>query len=127
MTEGAIDVRKLIVLVVLLCVSSCSKHENFPNALDVNVPPKVTNIAVTVTVDPTEILYDLTWDIGDPSVVDHYKVYALVPYSPAELLGTSPTADFQAVAAFEIPGLSFGVSVVTTQFVEGGIVSAPAR
>ncbi len=125
--EEAIAVRNIILLLSVLCVLSCSKHENFPAALDVDKPPVVTNLAVTVVPQPDGIHYDITWDIDDSSVVHHYNVYALSEFTLPDLLGASETTAFLAESEFEIPTLAFGVTVVTTQFVEGSIVSAPAR
>jgi hypothetical protein len=87
----------------------------------------VKDLSVTVVVHPDRVEYDVTWSIDDPAVVSHYKIYALSDFSLPDLLGTSETTTFLAEADFEIPTLAFGVSVVTNQFVEGSIVSAPAR
>ena len=114
---------KLILLICVLCVLGCAKHENFPDPLAISEPPVVSNLVVD---SPSPLNYDITWNIGDPSVVDHYNIYTASPYGPPELQGTSDTTTYLAQATFEIPGLAFGVAVVTNENVEGRVVYAVA-
>jgi len=113
-----------VVAALVIILAGCAKHDGLPTPLSVGIPPTVTNLVVT---NPQGLDYDITWDIADPSVVRHYRVYAIVPGfngDSAQLADTTTTTTFLATLAIAVPGVRFGVSVVTLENVEGAMVVA---
>lgn len=110
----------LTVAVAVAFAPGCEKHENFPQPLGVAVPQTVNNLSVT-TLD--NIVFDLTWDVDDPSAVQVYRAYYILEGLPMpNLAGEGPTP--QATIDFQVTvsGVTFGVSVVTPENVEGAMV-----
>lgn len=110
----------LSLAVLLLGVVGCPKQEDFPAALDVEVPPTPTNFVIT-RVDPTEFDYDFSWSISDPAAVDHYRVYLVGggALGGDELLFETPNTFYPATFTFSLTGLQFAVSAVSPGSVEG--------
>ena len=117
--------RKIILLISLFFVLSCSTHENFPEPHDIQVPPTVSNLSVT---HPSDLLYTLDWDINpaDTTNVDHYNVYVVGTYGAPEFLGTTGATIVDVTIPFPLANIIFGVSVVTKENVEGRLVYAVA-
>jgi len=110
-------------LAAIVVASGCSKkHENFPAPLGVSVPQKVMNLSVT---NPQLFDYDLDWDIGDPSTVEYYRVYGSLDGFQFALVADSVTTT-QPTISSPLPVAYFGVTVVSDEFVEGAMVTAPA-
>lgn len=116
--------KKAIMIVALLVTAGCSQHGDLPAPLAVDEPQMVTNFTVT-NVGGGD--YDLSWEIGDATLVDHYNVYVVLDPFTGELSDEplESTDTFLGVSlGFEIPLLTFGVTVVSTEHVEGEIVFA---
>jgi hypothetical protein len=103
----------------LAVLFGCEKREDFPPKLDIIPPPSVANFQV-VKVDTVLgflDVFELNWDLADTTVVDHYKIYALVGFT-ADYIDDSDGPP-QEVTTLATEGLVFGVSSVTFQNVEG--------
>ncbi len=117
-----------LALGLALALAACSKrHGDLPTPLGVTPPPTVTNFVVTQPDTTNPLDYDLAWSIADPSVVDHYRIYLVVSDirgTTAEQVATTTTTTFLATLALPVPDVQFGVTVVTTEHVEGAMVVA---
>ncbi len=115
-------VAALVLLTGILSV--CEKREDSQSVLDVAAPPQPDNLVVT-RVD--NINYTLTWTVDDPdNVVKEYKVYLITSFAPPDLLDSIEETSTGVNTVVEIPGLIFGVSVVTIGNVESAITTEPA-
>jgi hypothetical protein len=114
----------LSLLSVLGLMSVCEKREDFPQLLDVTVPPRPGNLDVQ-RVDA--INYHLTWTIDDPdNVVREYRVWSVNSFTPPDTIGTTVELFADVNTVIPITGLVFGVSSVTIQNVESDIATKPA-
>ena len=117
--------KKTILLISLLYVIGCSTHEDFPEPLDIQVPPTVNNLSVT---HPSDLVYTLDWNVnpGDTALVDHFNVYVVGAYGVPEFLGSTGRTIVDVTLPFPLSNIFFGVAVVTTENVEGRLVYAVA-
>lgn len=105
--------KKLILVLGVLLIFSCEKREDFPPMHPITPPPAPSKLVVE-SYKPLE--YDLTWRIDDPrGVVKEFWVWAWSDISLPETVGVTVDTFFCAETNFEIPGLVFGVSAVSTQ------------
>lgn len=115
-----IQLATLVLAILLVGVVGCPKQEDFPAALDLTVPPTPTNFVIT-RVDPDLTDYDFSWSVGDPTDVDHYRMYLIGggQLGQDEVLFETPNTTYPATFGFELTGLQFAVSAVSQQGVEG--------
>ncbi len=115
-------------LALVLVAGACSKrHGGLPAPLGVTPPPTVTNFVVTMPDSANPLDFDLSWSIDDPSLVDHYRIYFVVAGprgTSSDLVATTTSTTFPATLAVPVPDVAFGVTVVTTEHVEGAMVVA---
>ena len=115
--------KKWIVIFVLF-VAACSKHDDVPPPLEVMTPPTPKNLVVE-TVD--QLTYDLSWEIDDPAVVKEYRIYSEYGSSGPVLEGTTDTTTIQVISPVAISGLVFCVSAVTLENVESPLACATSE
>ncbi len=106
--------------VLLAGVLGCPKQEDFPAALDLQVPPTPSNFVIT-RVDTLSLDYDFSWTVSDPTNVDRYRMYLIGggALGQDELIFETPNTFYPATFTVEIAGLQFAVSAVSTEGVEG--------
>ena len=109
---------------LLLVLGGCPKHENFPTALDVDVPPTPANFAITVAPGTTD--YTFEWEISDPAGVKNYRLYVIGLSLLPELLAEPTTTTVSRTLPYSVAGLQFGVSAVSEGNIEGTMVIADA-
>jgi len=108
----------LMALVVAQVGLGCSKnHDDLPAMLAVTTPQTVTSLSVT---NPQNFDYDLAWAVGNMSTVRHFRVYGSFDGFQFTFVDSTTSPTF-LVQSF-LPVASFGVSVVSTQGVEGAMV-----
>jgi hypothetical protein len=101
---------------LLLGAVGCPKQEDFPAALDLDVPPTPTNFVIS----NAGTNYTFAWDVSDPLAVDHYLVYLLGGgLAPDEVIIETPLTSVSYDVGFSLAGLQFAVSAVSAQGVEG--------
>jgi hypothetical protein len=111
-----------LAVVALALIAGCSKkHDDLPTAINVPTPPNVSNLVVT---NPQDMDYDLTWSIADPGQVEYYRVYSSFDGTTFELVEDSVSTTSRSYSSF-VPLAAFGVSVVSTAYVEGAMVVKP--
>jgi hypothetical protein len=111
----------VVVIGLLAAVVGCPKHEDFPTALDLVVPP-TPNTFVINYVGPNPqggFDYDLTWSVADPTNVDHYRLYLLDVGPAAELVAETNLTTYPVTFQFRITDLRLAVSTVSPEGVEG--------
>lgn len=118
---------KRLVVVLILMLGACSRHDDVPPPLDVTVPPTPQDLVVE-TVD--FITFTLTWNVSDPSIVREYRLYWRFESTSPELL--PETVDTTAVSIsvdppIPAPGIIFCVSSVTLENVESSLVCDAAE
>jgi len=105
-------------------VLGCPKHEDFPAALDLVVPP--TPDSFVITYDGPNVNggfdYTLQWAISDPATVDRYRVYLIGASVEPEMVAETDNTQLPATFPFRITGLRLAVSAVSTGNVEGDSV-----
>lgn len=112
----------LCALAALLLTGACSKkNTDYPTSLGVSQPQNVTNLSVT---NPQAFDYDLDWDVADPGTVAYYRVYWSLDGMQFALGADSVMTTSVAVSS-PLPAAVFGVTVVSTEYVEGAMVTAP--
>jgi len=114
-------------LVVTLCfvLAACAQHGDILPPIDVAQPPVPTDFSVS-TAD--YVTYHLSWDIVDPSsLVTEYRVYSLFPGYDPVLQGTTDTTAVEINTQVQVLGISFCVSAVTVEHVEGRLACASAE
>ncbi|MFH1755034.1 MAG: hypothetical protein ABIA59_04970, partial [Candidatus Latescibacterota bacterium] len=90
--------------------------------LAVIVPPAPANFTVT---SPAPGIFNLTWDIDDPAVVSYYRLYYRDPiFFQLTFADTTASTSLQFDVGVAITDILWGVSSVTIENVEGGIVYA---
>jgi hypothetical protein len=109
------------VLTLGLATGCSKKHENFPDPLGVSAPQKVTNLSVSD--GGGTFVYIVDWDITDPSTVAYYRVYWSID-GQQFALGADTVMTTSATFTAPLPVASFGVTVVSDEFVEGAMVTA---
>ncbi|UCG51260.1 MAG: hypothetical protein JSW58_13850 [Candidatus Latescibacterota bacterium] len=80
------------ILVFVLVMAACSRHDSdLPQPLPIIEPPTPINFIVSTQ---DSIVYDLSWDVEDPSVVSYYRVYTqvLIPYVEPQIDTTTVTS-----------------------------------
>jgi hypothetical protein len=113
---------KKLMLVLIFLLFACSNHDDPPLQINVIKPPAPFNITV---LSPTPGIFDLSWEIGDPSVVSHYRLYYLDPFFfQVTFADTTAATSIQFDVGAAITELIWGVSSVTVENVEGEIVFA---
>lgn len=128
LTRGALALSSFAMLFVL---GGCPKHENFPTQIElVEAPaPKTFHVAAKGIDATGAYQYDLTWTMADVTNVDHYRLY-LIGAGPAPELAheTTPEETDALFLPIKVPfnaqGLQFGISTVSTGFVESTITTA---
>lgn len=115
---------KKLFFVIALLLTACSEDLTLPPQISGVVPPTPSNVSLTTADD---ILYTMTWDVSDPSLVVFYQLYNLDPIRGPIPLDTTVTDSVQLVTPIPTPGIVFGVSSVSTDHIESRIVfvSAP--
>jgi hypothetical protein len=116
-------VKKLSIVVVLL-LAACTTDLTLPPAIDGIVGPRPENFSVTTTDD---ILYDLSWSVTDPTIVQFYRVYAFDVTGFPSLLDTTSSTAVQVNTTIPTPGVFFGVTSVSTDNIEGPLAAARAE
>jgi len=121
-------VKKVLLALSLLAViglmSVCETREDFPQMLNVTVPPQPANLVVQKL---SEVDYHLTWTIDDPdNVVMEYRVWSVNSFTPPDTIGTTIELFADVNTVIPVSGLVFGVSSVTVQNVESDITTAAA-
>ncbi len=115
----------VLILILFLSVLACSKHDDPPLRIDVIEPPTPFNFTV---VSPTPGIFDLSWDIDDPSSVSYYRLYYLDPiYLQLTFADTTAATAIQFDVGAVITELMWGVSSVSIENVEGTIVYASVQ
>lgn len=104
---------------LVMVLGGCPKHENFPAALDVTVPPTPANFSITVVPNTTD--YTFEWEISDASTVKNYRLYVIGLSLAPELVDEPTGTQVQTSFAYSVKGLQFGVSAVSTDNVEGAM------
>jgi hypothetical protein len=107
---------------LLFVLAGCPKQENFPAALDVDVPPTPTNFVITAS--GTD--YTFEWEISDATDVQNYRLYVIGLGLTPELLAEPTTTSVQQTLPYNVTGLQFGVSAVSNGNIEGEMVFADA-
>ena len=114
----------LSLLAIIGLLSVCEKREDFPQMLNVTVPPQPDSLVIE-TDDSINFL--LTWTIDDPgNVVKEYKVYSVNNFTPPDLIGTTVELYADVNTVLPVSGLVFGVSSVTIENVESDLTIQPA-
>jgi hypothetical protein len=116
-------VKKVLLALSLLAVigllSVCEKREDFPQMLNVTVPPQPDSLVVE-KLDATN--YHLTWTIDDPNnVVKEYRVWSVNRFTPPDTIGTTVELKADVNTVIPISGLVFGVSSITIENVESDL------
>ena len=112
---------KKLSIVLILVVLACSNHDDPPSPLGVSAPPTPTNFTVA---SPSPGIYDLAWDINNPSAVKYFNLYYLDPFSGPVFADTTAATSLQVNVGGPVSGLTWGVSSVSVGNVEGHIVFA---
>lgn len=113
---------KKIALVLIFVLLACSKHDDLPMRVDVIEPPAPFDVTVF---SPAPGVFNLSWDIGDPSVVSYYRLYYLDPFFfDLTFADTTASTSIQFDVGAAITDLIWGVSSVTIENIEGRIVYA---
>jgi hypothetical protein len=116
---------KKLLPVIILLIFACSKHDDPPTRVSVVEPPTPFNFTV---LSPTPGIFDMSWDIDDPSVVSYYRLYYLDPFfSQLTFADTTAATSIQFDVGAAITELMWGVSAVTVENVEGTIVYATVQ
>ncbi len=126
---------KRLIIISILVLVACSRHDDLPPPLQLADPPVPTDLRVE-TVD--NITFLLTWEIADTSVVREYWIYSQVEIlpgatTPLERIATEESVDTTAVQiqtddGLPLPGIAtFCVSSVTIENVEGQKACAKAE
>ncbi|HXV14926.1 MAG TPA: hypothetical protein VEC56_12040 [Candidatus Krumholzibacteria bacterium] len=106
----------LALPILLLGVAGCPKQEDFPVALDLDVPPTPFNFVIS----NAGTNYTFAWEVSDPAAVDHYLVYLLGGgLAPNEVIIETALTSVTYDVGFSLAGLQFAVSAVSAQGVEG--------
>jgi len=108
--------------IMLIAVVSCSRHEDLPDPLPLVTPPMPS---LTVST-PDSMTFNLSWTVSDPTVVNYYRIYTIIPLIGTQIDTTSATNAVVGPLGTVFPGLTFGVSSVTFQNVESVIDFKPA-
>ena len=109
----------LSLIAVIGLLSVCEKREDFPQMLNVTVPPQPDSLVVE-KIDATN--YSLTWTIDDANnVVKEYRVYAVNSFLPPDLIGSTNELFTDVNTVIPVSGLVFGVSSVTIENVESDL------
>ena len=121
----------MAALGMVLILGGCPKHENFPTQLDVVEAPAPSQFQVAWkgTNANSEFLYDLTWTISDDTNVDHYRLYLIGAGFVPELVHETDATETDAhILPIKLPGsaagLQFGLSSVSTGFIESSMTAA---
>lgn len=109
---------------ILLALAACAKHKDFPPAIDVIPPPIPRNLTVEM---PEPGRYELDWSVEDSTLVSYYRVYIYDPFTGPAELDTTRVSEFYYTFPIAVTAVVWGVSSVSVQNVESGIVygSAP--
>jgi len=116
----------LAAIAMLFVLGGCPKHENFPAQIDLVEAPAPTNFVITSLglSSSGSYDYDLSWTVSDATNVDHFRLY-LVGISPTpELLDETTQNSLPISLPANAEGLRFGVSTVSTGFVESSLTTA---
>ena len=113
---------KRFIVILGLVLVACAQHDEILPPIDVAEPPTPMDFTVSTS---DFIKYHLSWTIDDPSsIVREYRVYSMIPgYTPV-LQGTTDTTAVEIDTQVGVIGVSFCVSSVTVENVEGHLVCA---
>lgn len=119
----------ILTLTAAVLLAGCPKHENFPTTLEVVEAPAPSTFEIISNGINTsgEYEYDLTWSISDGTNVDRYRLYLVGGGMVPELVHETDDQETAALALpvalpFNAEGLLFGLSTVSTGFVESAVV-----
>jgi len=120
------------VLAGLAALGGCKKHENFPTQIEVVEAPAPSQFQVAwkgIDANDGAFLYDLTWTISDATNVDHYRLYLIgAGFAPELVHETDATETDAYFLPIKLPGsaagLQFGLSSVSTGFIESSMTAA---
>ncbi len=116
---------KKLALVLVMVIIACSNHDDPPVRIDVIEPPVPVNFSV---LSPAVGVFNLSWDINDPSLVSYYRLYYVDPFfGQLTFADTTAATSIQFDVGAAITDLLWGVSSVTIQNVEGTIVYASVQ
>lgn len=105
-----------LLAISLLAVVGCPKQEDFPAALDLDVPPTATSFDIT----NQGTVYTFAWTLSDPTEVDHYLIYLLGgEFAADEVIVETTDNPWIYDPGISLTGLQFAVSAVSAQGVEG--------
>ena len=114
--------KRALFVICLLFVAACSRHDDsVPPLLPIDDPQQPIDFQVSTQ---DSIVYDLSWDVADPTVVNYYRVYTqiMLPFFEAQIDTTSSTSA-QVNLGTKLP-VQFCVSSVTFQNVESKLTCA---
>ena len=110
--------KRLVVIAVLL-ICACARHESLPPGLDVAVPPAPDSVTVE-TVD--HVTFHVSWEVTDPSsLVRFYNIYWQSEFTAlAELDSTTAvSATITTEGSVVVPGVvTFCIGSVGDDHVE---------
>ncbi|UCH83441.1 MAG: hypothetical protein JSW50_13430 [Candidatus Latescibacterota bacterium] len=113
----------LVISLSMVVLAACSRHDDPPPALPIVEPPQPTNFTVTTQ---DSVVYELSWDVDDPTVVSFYLLYSQVDIPFAGLqVDTIPGTSAQVNLGLPLP-VTFCVSSVTFENVESLLTCATA-
>lgn len=133
--RGTRIISRLVLVIATLAVfaalGGCKKHENFPTQVElIEAPaPSQFQVAWKGTDANGAFLYDLTWTISDDTNVDHYRLYLIgAGFAPELVHETDATETDAHILPIKLPGsaagLQFGLSSVSTGFIESSMTAA---
>lgn len=113
-------------LSMLFILGGCPKHENFPTQISAVEAPAPTNFVITALgINTTGTYdYDLSWTVSDPTNVDRYRLYLVGSGLVPELVQETSANSLPITLPFNAEGLQFGLSTVSTGFIESSMTIA---
>jgi hypothetical protein len=108
---------------LLLALTGCPKHEDFPTELSFVKASVPTDFVInSLGLDANdEYMYNLTWTNPDPSVVARNRLYLVEGGLVPELLAEPTGGQYDFTLPVNAVGLHFGLSAVSTDLVESSM------
>jgi hypothetical protein len=113
--------KKLLLLFIPVIFLSCSKHDNFPMAIDVASPQVPANFIVEM---PDIGIYELDWEVADSTQVSYYRIYIFDPFSGPAAFDETAVSEYYYEFPIAVTEVVWGVSSVSIENVESKIVYA---
>ncbi len=114
-----------LVVIAMLAICACARHDALPPALEVVEPPAPINFTVE-TID--NITYQLSWQVDDPTaIVTYFRVYSKFDYSSPAFEDTTSLRSAQVSTIIPLPGIIFCVSSVSDAHVESRLTCGSAE